>query len=102
GTRRDGDEVVDLFEGAAFLANRTMAPVLPVGIAGSYEVMPKGSKMIKAVPVNICVGKPIYPKANPNGKRVPRSEIASFTNELQLALQEVQNDAVAALNKRKK
>ncbi len=102
GTRRTGDEVVDLFEGAAFLANRTMAPVVPVGIAGSDEVMPKGAKMIKAVPVNLSVGKPLYPKANPNNKRVPRSEIAQFTNELQVVLQDVQNEAVAALNKRKK
>ncbi len=42
GERRTGPVVEDLHEGVAFLAARTGATVVPVGIGGSASVMPKG------------------------------------------------------------
>ena len=54
GTRRSGPVVEDLHEGAAFLAARTGAPIVPIGIGGSDEAMPKGSKMVR--PVKIASG----------------------------------------------
>ena len=41
GTRRSGPLVEELHEGAAFLAARTGAPIVPIGIGGSAAAMPK-------------------------------------------------------------
>ena len=35
-------------------------PVIPVGISGIYELMPRWTHSIKRVPVRVNVGKPIY------------------------------------------
>ena len=48
GTRRSGPVVEELHEGAAFLAARTGAPIVPIGIGGSAAAMPKGSKMVRS------------------------------------------------------
>ena len=45
GERRTGPVVEDLHEGVAFLAARTGATVVPVGIGGSASVMPKGTRV---------------------------------------------------------
>ena len=47
GTRREGPEIEDLMEGAAFLSARTGAPIVPIGIGGSDLSMPKGSAIPK-------------------------------------------------------
>ena len=59
GTRRAGPVVEDLHEGAAFLAARTGAAIVPIGIGGTAEAMPKGSKFVRPVKVHIVVGPPI-------------------------------------------
>ena len=59
GTRRAGPVVEDLHEGAAFLAARTGAPIVPIGIGGTAEAMPKGSKFVRPVKVHLVVGEPI-------------------------------------------
>ena len=58
GTRRAGPVVEDLHEGAAFLAARTGAAIVPIGIGGTAEAMPKGSKFVRPVKVHIVVGPP--------------------------------------------
>lgn len=35
-------------------------PVIPVGISGAYELMPRWTSSIKRVPVRIRIGKPVY------------------------------------------
>ncbi len=89
GTRQQGDRVEDIFEGAAFLSIKCQAPIVPVGIAGSELAMPKGSKIIKPVKINIVVGKPISPPKIESGERVKRSMISSFTIDIQRELQNV-------------
>ena len=46
--------------GIAKLALTSKKPVLPVGIIGSYEVLPKGAKFPKFKRFNIRIGKLIY------------------------------------------
>ncbi len=87
GTRQHGDKVAELFDGAALLALRTNAPLVPIGIAGSEQVMPKGSKMIRPSKVVITIGKPVeMPKIDPN-KRIPRSQVTELTQKLYDRLQ---------------
>lgn len=46
--------------GAARLALEANVPVLPIGIKGSYEIIPKGTKFPHFRRADIIIGKPIY------------------------------------------
>lgn len=85
GTRRFGPVVENLFDGPAFVAARTGAPIVPIGIGGSERVMPKGSKLIRPKKVAIVIGEPIYPPRNEG--RVPRRVVRELTEQLQAELQ---------------
>jgi 1-acyl-sn-glycerol-3-phosphate acyltransferase len=93
GTRRRGEQLAELFDGPAFLAARTGAPIVPIGIGGSEGVMPKGSKLIRPKKVAIVIGAPIVPPA-PEG-RVPRRVVRELTEQLGTALQKCFDDARA-------
>lgn len=93
GGRKSGNEVTDLFDGAAWLSSRTGAPVVPVGIAGTGDALPEGAKFIRRSHVAIVVGEPMDPPTGPDGKRAPRPMLRAFTAELTEKLQTVQNDA---------
>lgn len=92
GTRQSGPVVQELFEGAAYVAARTGAPILPVGIAGTEGVMRKGSKMIRPGHVRIVVGPPILAPAA-EGSRVPRRVIHETTAHLAKELQRLFDEA---------
>ncbi|MFY9783826.1 MAG: lysophospholipid acyltransferase family protein [Acidimicrobiales bacterium] len=93
GTRKSGPTIETLHDGAMFIAARTGATVVPVGIAGTERAMPKGAKLPRFSKVNIVVGKPIAP---PSGEgRVSRTLVAEKTVELQRALQEVYDESVS-------
>jgi 1-acyl-sn-glycerol-3-phosphate acyltransferase len=92
GSRRFGDKVEPLQEGVAFLAARTGASVVPVGISGSERAMPKGAKIPKPLKVTLFVGDPIVVEA-PDGRRVPRSEIHRLSLLLQERLQAAYDEA---------
>lgn len=85
GTRRFGDDVKDLFDGASFLAHKTNLAVVPVGIYGSEHVMASGSKRIRRAHCVMVIGEPIHPKGGET--RASREELASFTATLTSALQ---------------
>lgn len=99
GTRRIGSDVVDLFDGAAYVSIKTGLPIVPVGIAGSEQVMQTGSKMIWPKRCYAIVGTPIYPKQH-DGRRASRDEIAMLTQQVQEALQQLFNEAETRINKR--
>lgn len=89
GTRRTGDVVEDLHEGAAFLAARTGAPIVPIGVGGTAAAMPKGSKFVRPVKVHVVVGEPIdAPERSAKG-RVPRHQVHETTERLRTELQRV-------------
>jgi 1-acyl-sn-glycerol-3-phosphate acyltransferase len=92
GARRFGDTVEALQEGVAFLAARTGAPILPVGIAGSERAMPKGAKFPKPYKVTVSIGEVIDVHAR-DGRRVARSEIHRLSEVLRERLQAAYDDA---------
>lgn len=98
GTRQGGDDIAEIFDGAAWLAAKSQTPVVPVGIAGSGAAMPSGSKGIKRVPIAVVVGEPISPPGSA-GQRASRAELKAWTAELRTALMGVQERA-AVLNQR--
>jgi 1-acyl-sn-glycerol-3-phosphate acyltransferase len=93
GTRQQGDEVATLFDGTGYLAAKSQALVVPVGIGGTGEAMPTGARFPRRTPVSVVVGPPLQPPAG----RAPRSQLRAFTEELHVALSDVQRRAVADL-----
>ena len=100
GERRFGPAGVDLHEGAAFLAARTGAVVVPVGISGSAAAMPKGKKLPRPVKVSVVVGDPIDPPPRSERGRVARSQVHALTEQLTSALQESFDQAGVASARR--
>lgn len=93
GTRRAGPVIEELHEGAAFLAMRTGAPVVPIGIGGTAEAMPKGSKFVRPVKVHVVVGPPIAPPQRSRRGRVPRHQVHELTEQLRTELQALYDEA---------
>lgn len=59
GTRTDNGEIKPLKAGFCVLARKQRIPIVPVAIAGAYEVWPKGAKLPCLARVCLAAGKPI-------------------------------------------
>jgi 1-acyl-sn-glycerol-3-phosphate acyltransferase len=97
GTRRSGPRVEDLQGGAAYLAVKAGVPILPVGIAGSEEIMPSGSPLIRPRRVAVVVGDLITPAPGTSTGRARKEEIAALSARLEDTLQRLFDDAFAVL-----
>jgi 1-acyl-sn-glycerol-3-phosphate acyltransferase len=95
GTRQTGPEVQPLFDGAAYVATKTGVPIVPVGIGGSEQAMPKGSRFIHPVKVHIVVGRPLEPDIPEDGKRASRRSIHELTERLHTEMQKLFDQALA-------
>jgi 1-acyl-sn-glycerol-3-phosphate acyltransferase len=95
GERRSGPVVDDLHEGVAFLAARTGATVVPVGIGGSASVMPKGKKVPRPRHIHLIVGEPIQPPVRTEGGRISRSRTHQLTEQLGTSIQSLYDRSVA-------
>jgi 1-acyl-sn-glycerol-3-phosphate acyltransferase len=95
GTRQSGATVGDVFDGPAYVAARMGVPLLPVGIGGSEEAMPKGAKWIKPRKVVLVVGEAIEPPKGDGSGRVRRSVVRQLTADLRTAVQKLYDDAQA-------
>jgi 1-acyl-sn-glycerol-3-phosphate acyltransferase len=95
GERRTGPVVEELHEGVAFLAARTGATVVPVGIGGSASVMPKGKRLPRPRHIHLIVGRPVAPPTRSGSGRVARSTIHQLTEELTASLQDLYDRSVA-------
>jgi 1-acyl-sn-glycerol-3-phosphate acyltransferase len=91
GTRKEGDTVAPLHDGAMFLAARTGAKVVPVGISGSDHAMPVGARLPRFSKIHVVVGKPLTAPSSEG--RVARSEITAKTEELRRELQMVYDES---------
>ncbi len=81
GTRQAGATVKEILEGAAFVALRTGATIVPLGIGGSDRAMPKGSVFPRPTRVRVVVGDPLVPSSSrglgreaPGGTESPRRQ----------------------------
>jgi 1-acyl-sn-glycerol-3-phosphate acyltransferase len=87
GTRQLGPVVHEVFDGTAYVAARTGVPLVPLGIGGSEEAMPKGAKFLKPHKVALVVGDPIpIPRGDGSG-RVPRRLVHELSDELHRSVQ---------------
>jgi len=93
GTRREGAKIEDLQEGAAFLAARTGAVLVPIGIGNSDLAMPKGKLIPKPLKIRVVVGQAMPPPERSEGGRVARSKVHAATTELGERIQQVYDQA---------
>ncbi len=94
GTRQSGPSVGEMFDGPAFLAARTGAKVVPIGIAGTEDAMPSGAKFPRRTRVAMIIGEPLSPPTSESG-RISLSQRKAFTAEIQERLQAVFDEAQA-------
>jgi len=95
GSRKTGTQIGELMEGVAFLAARSGAPIVPIGIHRSDEAMPKGSYFPRPLGITVTVGEPIEIPPRGPGRRVARSQIHQLTATLRERLQAAYDDAAA-------
>jgi len=60
GTRSPTEELGPFKKGGFVLAIKSGAPIIPIGIAGSGEILPKGWHWLGRGPVTLVVGEPIH------------------------------------------
>jgi len=95
GTRQHGPTIQPLQPGAAYLAIRAGVPIVPVGIAGSEEILrTRASHVPRFQRVAIVVGEPIEPPAI-NGSVVKRDVVNELTDVLAKELQQTFDEALA-------
>jgi 1-acyl-sn-glycerol-3-phosphate acyltransferase len=92
GTRGSGPRLGPLFGGAGYLAVKLGVPIVPVGIGGSEDILPKGKLLPRLNRVAVVVGNPIRPPKLEGGAR--RAAAAQMTQALGAELQRVFTDAL--------
>ena len=91
GTRQSGPRVESVFDGMSYLASRTGAAIVPVGIAGTESAMATGTRLPRRVRVAMVAGPPIRP---PEG-RMTRPQMSRFSEEIRQRLQAAFDEAQA-------
>jgi 1-acyl-sn-glycerol-3-phosphate acyltransferase len=90
GTRRGGPVIEHLHEGAAYVASRAGVPLVPVGIGGSEQALPKGKALPRLARIHVIVGEPLLPAPIAEGARHPsRRSVKELTVQLQEVLQDL-------------
>ncbi|PPS41534.1 1-acyl-sn-glycerol-3-phosphate acyltransferase [Chroococcidiopsis sp. TS-821] len=64
GTRTPDGKITDPKLGAALIAAKTKAPLLPVSLWGTHKIMQKGSVIPRSVPVTVRIGQVIPPPSS--------------------------------------
>jgi 1-acyl-sn-glycerol-3-phosphate acyltransferase len=91
GTRVRGGKESEGQEGAAFLAMRTGAVIVPVGICGTDRIQPPGDKLWHYVPVTVYFGEPIDPKDLAEGPR--KQQLVELTATVMAGITEAKSQA---------
>jgi len=101
GTRQNGPKIQPLQPGAAYLALRAGAPIVPVGLAGTEEIVRSRRRrwLPGCAPVTIVVGEPLVPPPRVTSS-VPRAAVDELTARLRESLQTA-FDAAYAVRGRK-
>lgn len=62
GTRTHDGNLGPLKPGIAALVSRAGVPIIPAGLAGTFEALPRGRSIPRRHPIRIHYGTPIYPE----------------------------------------
>lgn len=84
GTRTSDGRIPAPKLGAALIAAKAQAPLLPLCLWGTHRILPKGTKVPKPLPVTIRIGKLIEAPASTN-----RQQLQSVTDRCAAAIHEL-------------
>ncbi|MFN6566696.1 lysophospholipid acyltransferase family protein [Dendronalium sp. ChiSLP03b] len=84
GTRTPDGKITDPKRGAALLAAKAKAPLLPVSLWGSERILEKGSKIPRAVPLTIRIGQLIDAPSSTN-----KEELEAITQKCATAINDM-------------
>ena len=84
GTRTPDGRVKEPKRGAALLAAKAKAPLLPVGLWGSEKILQTGSPLPRPVPLTLRIGKLIPAPGSTN-----KDELESITHECATAINQL-------------
>ena len=77
GTRVESGVLAQPEPGAGFIAQKAACPVVPVGLTGTRECLPKGARWPRRTHVSITFGKPFVVRSHrDDGTRITREEAA--------------------------
>ncbi len=93
GTRQTGPKITEMFDGPAYLAIKSGAPIIPVGFGGTERALSKRMRIPKPKKCVILVGEPIYPPAASDGGRARRSDIKVLTDQIGGEIQRLFDEA---------
>ncbi len=88
GTRSRDGHMRDFKPGAAYLAMRSGAQVLPVGFAGTHRMFPDGSRLPRPTRIRIRIGEPFTLPHVPAG-RLSREAMNEGTQRIREAIIEL-------------
>ncbi|HET6498143.1 MAG TPA: lysophospholipid acyltransferase family protein [Coriobacteriia bacterium] len=96
GTRHESEDggLGEASEGVAYLALRAMAPVVPVGIAGTADALPPDARLPRCARVRIVFGTPVSPASFEGGDR--RERIRQLTSAVMDAILAARTRAMEA------
>lgn len=86
GTRSRDGRLKEGKPGAALLAMRSGAPIVPVGIAGTHRIFPGSSRWPHATRVTVRIGAPFSLPHVPQG-RLDRAVLAEWTEQIMRAIE---------------
>ncbi|AFY74848.1 1-acyl-sn-glycerol-3-phosphate acyltransferase [Synechococcus sp. PCC 7502] len=85
GTRTPDGKITDPKLGAALIAAKTHAPLLPVSLWGTDQILPKGSKLPRLAAVTVRIGE-IIPPPDPKSDR---TELQAITDRCAKAINDL-------------
>ncbi|MEW5958282.1 MAG: lysophospholipid acyltransferase family protein [Chloroflexota bacterium] len=85
GTRSRTGQLLPGKDGAALIAQRSRAVVVPVGVSGARYAWSHWQKLRRA-PVRLAVGEPFRLRVLPDCRTAPRPEVAAMTREMMYRL----------------
>lgn len=85
GTRTRDGRMKAFKPGAAFLALRSGAPILPVGISGTHRIFPGGSRWPRASRIRVRIGEP-FVLGHVSRGRLDRADLDAANERLRTAI----------------
>lgn len=88
GTRSETGAIGPLKPGFLALMRRAKVPVYPVGVAGTYQALPRGAWFLRPVKVRVVFGEAFTPAELDQFGRHDERELLNFIRERMLACQQ--------------
>lgn len=88
GTRGDGGELLKLKRGGFALAQAAQIEVVPVGIAGTAQVLPRDSFPVYPGSIAVCIGEPLAPPSTDE-------ELSAYMDRIRVEIDKLRIEAKA-------